>query len=60
LLSIYSEEDKRRLAKAVISQDELQQRIACAGLRALPPILLQNRLVLYRCARSSVVTPVGL
>jgi SAM-dependent methyltransferase len=51
LLSIYSNEDKCRLARAAISQDELRQRLECAGLRTPAPILLQERLLLYRCER---------
>jgi SAM-dependent methyltransferase len=53
LLSIYSEEDKRRLATAAISPDELRQRLECAGLRTPAPIVLQERLVLYRCERGA-------
>jgi SAM-dependent methyltransferase len=49
LLSIYSEEDARRLAGAAVSQRELRDRVECAGLRMLAPIRLQNRLDLYRC-----------
>jgi SAM-dependent methyltransferase len=51
LLSIYSEEDKQRLAKAVIPRDELRRRLASAGLRTLAPIPLQDRMELYRCER---------
>jgi len=51
LLSIYSEEDKRRLAKAVIPREELRRRLEWAGLRTLAPILLQGRMELYRCER---------
>jgi SAM-dependent methyltransferase len=58
LLSIYSEEDKRRLARAAIPPHELQQRLACAGLRMPAPILLQERLLLYRCERDRT-TPLG-
>ncbi len=49
LLSIYSEEDARRLAGAAVSQHELQHRLEHAGLRMLAPIRLQSRLDLYRC-----------
>lgn len=59
LLSIYSEEDKRRLAKTAISQDGLRQRLEDAGLRTLAPILLQERLLLYRCERSRVMASDG-
>jgi SAM-dependent methyltransferase len=51
LLSIYSQADKQRLAAAPLTGDELEQRIECAGLRAPVPILLQQRLALYRCER---------
>lgn len=55
LLSIYSEDDKRRLARTVIAEDELRARLACAGLRWLAPIVLQDRLVLYRCERDGSI-----
>jgi SAM-dependent methyltransferase len=51
LLSIYSEEDKRRLAKAVIPRKELRRRLESARLQTLAPILLQDRMELYRCER---------
>lgn len=52
LLSIYSEEDKQRLAKAMIPRDELRRRLTSAGLLAAAPILLQDRMELYRCDRA--------
>jgi SAM-dependent methyltransferase len=50
-LSIYSEEDKRRLARTAIPPRVLEDRLRMAGLRAQSPILLQDRMALYRCER---------
>ncbi|QHO77855.1 hypothetical protein ACH79_39875 [Bradyrhizobium sp. CCBAU 051011] len=55
LLSIYSQEDKCRLARTAINDDELRERLACVGLRPLVPIPLQDRLVLYRCERDRAI-----
>ena len=53
LLSIYSEDDQRRLARAAMPPQELQRRLESAGLRALRPVILQDRMAVYRCERSS-------
>jgi SAM-dependent methyltransferase len=52
LLSIYSEEDKRRLARAALPRQEMRRRLESAGLREAAPVRLQDRLELYRCERS--------
>jgi|SRR5579872_227822 len=49
LLSIYSEEDKQRLAKWIPSQKELQDRLRAAGLEFGPPVELEDRMDLYCC-----------
>ena len=48
-LSIYTEEDKRRLAKTSLPSSEVRARIEAVGLRVFNPILLQDRIELYRC-----------
>jgi SAM-dependent methyltransferase len=49
LLSIYSEEDKQRLAKWIPSESELQDRLRAAGLEFGPPVKLEDRMDLYCC-----------
>jgi SAM-dependent methyltransferase len=49
LLGIYSEDDKQRLAKSAISRQDLKRRVESAGLRIHPPLLVQDRMELYRC-----------
>lgn len=50
LLSIYTEDDKRRLAEWTPSAAELQSRLTAAGLRFDLPYQLENRMELYRCS----------
>ncbi len=50
-LSIYTEEDKRRLARAPIPRNELRRRLEAVGFRVSIPIPLQDRMELYRCER---------
>jgi len=49
LLGIYTEEDRQRLALTSISRQELKQRLEAVGLKVSAPLLLQDRMDLYRC-----------
>ncbi|ATB40302.1 hypothetical protein CYFUS_005751 [Cystobacter fuscus] len=49
LLGIYTDEDRQRLARTSITRQELQRRLEAAGLRVSAPLLLQDRMDLYRC-----------
>lgn len=50
LLSIYTEDDKRRLAEWTPSAAELQSRLTAAGLAFERPYQLESRMELYRCS----------
>jgi SAM-dependent methyltransferase len=52
VLSIYSDEDKRRLASWDVSADELERRLRAAGLRVQARAPLEERMELYCCARA--------
>jgi SAM-dependent methyltransferase len=52
MLSIYSEEDKRRLARWTPPRRELEDRLRSAGLDFEPPLDLEGRMDLYRCTRA--------
>jgi SAM-dependent methyltransferase len=50
MLSIYSKDEKRRLAEWTPSAAELQERLTAAGLSFEPPYQLERRMELYRCS----------
>jgi SAM-dependent methyltransferase len=50
MLSIYTEDDKRRLAEWTPSAAELQSRLTAAGLSFEHPYQLESRMELYRCS----------
>lgn len=49
LLGIYTDEDRQRLARTSITRQELKRRLEAAGLLVSAPLLLQDRMDLYRC-----------
>lgn len=49
MLSIYTEEDKRHLARACPTAAELRGRLAAAGLQFEDPYQIEGRMDLYRC-----------
>lgn len=50
MLSIYTEDDKKRLAEWTPSAAELQSRLTAAGLSFELPYQLESRMELYRCS----------
>jgi SAM-dependent methyltransferase len=58
LLGIYSEADKQRLARWSISRQEMKSRLEAVGFHVSTPLLLHDRMDLYRCEwpRSEGVT----
>jgi len=52
MLSIYTDDDKKRLAEWTPSAVELQSRLTAAGLSFERPYQLESRMELYRCCSS--------
>lgn len=53
VLSIYSEEDKRRLAAWRVTSRQLHERLRAAGLKTVARERIEHRMELYCCMRES-------